>query len=213
MIQSEHAKNGHVGTEQVLASLRNEYWILSGRSVVREQLSKGFACRRLKAPLGEKQMAPLLEEQLKAGEPVFAYTGVDLFGPLLVKIGRSTVKRYGCIFSCITTRAVHLEIVHSLSTDSFMAALIRFMARRGQPCHLCSDQGTNFTAAEKELKGAARCFHGESTRKALSARRIEWDYNPPHASHRGGLWERLIRPTRTILRSLIGQQLLNTKLC
>jgi hypothetical protein len=83
------------------------------------------------------------------------------------------------------------------------------MARRGQPRRLFSDRGTNFVGADNELKQALRSLDNNAIQRAMSHHRIEWEFNPPHASHRGGLWERLIRSTRNILRSLIKQQLLS----
>lgn len=210
IIRAAHVSNGHVGSEQVLATLRTQYWILKGRAAVRNELANCTHCRRLKTPLCEQQMAPVRKEQVTAGEPPFTYTGVDLFGPFRVKQKRSSVKRYGCIFTCITTRAVHLEIVHFLSAESFLSAISRFTARRGFPRRIFSDRGTNFTAAEKELREAVKDLYEDQTtiRTGLISKRIEWSFNPPHSSHRGGLWERLIRSIRSILRSLIGQQLL-----
>ena len=79
------------------------------------------------------------------------YVGVDYFGPLTVKYRRGTVKRYGCIFTCLATRAVHIEVAHALNADSFLMALHRFIARRGKPQKLFSDNGTNFVASDHEL--------------------------------------------------------------
>jgi hypothetical protein len=208
IIKDIHTQNGHIGVEQVLAETRSQYWILQGRSAVRREISQCMHCRRLKAPLGEQQMAPLIEEQLQAGNPPFTAVGVDLFGPLRVKVKRSVEKRYGCIFTCLATRAVHLEIAHSLSMESFLAALSRFCARRGTPQKMFSDQGTNFTSADKELRDELRKWNDNQMQIATREKGIEWTFNPAHASHRGGLWERLIRSTRTILRSLANEQLL-----
>ena len=208
LIRHAHTTNGHVGVEQVLSTLRLKYWVISGRAAVREEVGSCPQCRRLKAPLGNQLMGALRGEQLSVDEPPFTNTGLDLFGPLLIKQGRSTPKRYGCLFTCLMTRAVHLEVAHSLSTDSLLAAINRFVARRGVPKKIYSDQGTNMTAADKELRRDLGCMSNDDFTSALGRRRIEWVFNPPHSSHRGGLWERLIRSTRAILRSLIKQQLL-----
>ena len=106
-------------------------------------LSKCLLCKRQKAPLLTQQMAPALLEQVAVDDPPFAHTGVDFFGPVQVKFGRSTVKQYGCIFTCLAMRAVHLEVVHTLNNDSFLAAISRFIARRGIPAQIFSDNGNN----------------------------------------------------------------------
>ena len=88
-------------------------------------------------------MANLSKERLMSGEPPFTYVVVDYFGPLVVGQGRSNVKRYGCLFTCLVVRAVHIEVVHSLDTDSFINALRRFNNTRGCPKTIYSDNGTN----------------------------------------------------------------------
>lgn len=95
-------------------------------------------------------MANLPEETLTPDKPPFTFVGVDYFRPLEVKRGRSRVKRFGCLFTCLTTRAIHIEIAHSLDTDSMVKALRRFISVRGCPEQIRSDRGTNFTRADKE---------------------------------------------------------------
>ena len=99
-------------------------------------------------------MADLPEVMIVPEKPPFTFVGVDYFGPLEVKQRRSRVKRYGCLFTCLTTRAVHIEIAHSLDTDSMINALRRFISVHGYPEQIRSDQGSNFTKADKELKEA-----------------------------------------------------------
>jgi hypothetical protein len=90
-------------------------------------------------------MANLPENRIKAYEPPFTYVGIDYFGPIEVKQGRSRVKRYGCIFTCLNVRAVHIEIVHSLDTDSMINALRSFLSLRGYPKEIRSNCGTNLS--------------------------------------------------------------------
>ena len=126
VIQKYHQEAGHLSQEYVLSSLRQLYWIIKGRSAVRRVLSGCFLCRKLGAARGEQLMADLPKERLTPEDPPFTSVGVDYFGPLYVQQGRSHVKRYGCVFTCLTTRAVHIEITSSLDTDSFINALRRF---------------------------------------------------------------------------------------
>ena len=156
----------------------------------------------------EQMMGNLPKERVDASKPPFTFVGIDYFGPMNVKYKRGTMKRYGCIFTCLTTRAVHIEVAHSLDSDSFLMALHRFMARRGKPQKLFSDNGTNFVAAERELAEEIRAVNSQKLRKELVLEAIEWSFNPPHAPHMGGAWERLIRSVKDILRHLVGDRLL-----
>ena len=153
-------------------------------------------------------MAPLPKERTDVDSPPFTSVGVDYFGPLMVKHGRGSAKRYGCIFTCLTTRAVHLEISHSMESDSFLMTLHRFMARRGKPAKIFSDNGTNFVGAERELREAIEELNSQKVKDALLIEAIEWHFTPPHAPHMGGIWERLVRSVKTVLKSLIKQDLL-----
>ena len=96
-------------------------------------------------------MADLPKERTATTDPPFTFVGVDYFGPMNVKFRRGSTKRYGCIFTCLVTRAVHIEVAHSMDSDAFLMALHRFIARRGKPQKVFSDNGTNFVAAYKEL--------------------------------------------------------------
>ena len=115
--------------------------------------------------------------------PPFFHTGVDCFGPLFVKQGRSHMKRYDWIFSCMMTRAVHLEVLHSLSCDSFISALRRFITRRSSIGHLHSDNGTNFVGGNKVINEAIRQWNQRQVSSFLFQKEIEWHFNAPLSSH------------------------------
>ncbi|XP_060551983.1 uncharacterized protein LOC132713411 [Ruditapes philippinarum] len=145
IIRHIHENNGHAGKQHVLAASREKYWILQGPSAVKNIVKNCIICRRQHTPLMTQQMAPLLPEQTTPDEPPFTNVGIDYFGPLIVKAERTHVKRYGCLFTCLATRAVHLEVTHTLTTDSFTAAFQRFTARRGYQ-KVFSDNGTNLVS-------------------------------------------------------------------
>ena len=134
---------------------------------------------------------------------------MDYFGPLYVQQGRSHVKRYGSAFTCFTTRAVHIEITSTLGTDSFIHALRRFISLRGDPSSVYSDNCSNFRAGEQELRTAIEDWNQRAIWEFLRLKNISWKFNPPYASHMGGVWERVIRSIRKILTALLGQQLVN----
>ena len=141
-----HEQKGHAGLNTVLATLRQRYWIIRGIGAVKGVIHKCFNCKRRLATPCTQRMAQLPPERLTPDKPPFTFVGVDYFGPILVKVGRAQCKRYGCLFTCLTTRAVHVEIAHSLDTDSFLCAFRRFTSRRGSPKKVFSDNGTNFVS-------------------------------------------------------------------
>ena len=209
LIRHIHFSHGHAGREYMLAELRRRFWIIGATSIVRRVLGKCVECRRRAAQPCEQQMAQLPEDRVTPGGAAFKHVGVDYFGPFLAKRGRGTVKRYGCLFTCLTSRAVHIEVAHSLSTSSFMNCLSRFMARRGRPEVLRSDNGTNFVGADRELREAVSNLDNSALRDQLLDQGIKWRFNPPQASHMGGVWERQIRTTRRVLTGLSREQQLS----
>ena len=204
-----HEQLGHSGRNHVLSRLRRKYWITSANTATRKILSSCGFCRHHKGKLGEQKMADLPVERIIPDLPPFTNVGVDYFGPIEVKRGRSLEKRYGVIFTCMACRAVHLEVAYSLDTDSCINALRRFICRRGQVSHLRSDNGTNFIGAERELREALAALNHSKIQNAFLQEGIKWSFNPPTASHHGGVWERLIRMVRRILTSVLHQQTLN----
>ena len=141
--------------------------------------------------------------------PPFTFTGVDCFGPFEVHCGRSKVKRYGVIFTCLALRAVQIEVVSSLDTESFINALRRFIARRGLAEEMRSDNGGNFVRGERELRKAINSWNQNQIHDFLLQRNVKWTFNPPTGSHHGGVWERCIRTVRKVLKALIKEQVLD----
>ena len=201
LVQKAHVELGHGGREHVLSELRRKFWILNGNSAVRRVLANCLQCKRIRQPPEQQKMADLPQDRVSALEPPFTYTGIDLFGPFFVSRGRTQMKRYGVIFSCLSMRAVHLEVASSLSTDSFICAFRRFLARRGSVKMVRSDQGSNLVGAKRELARELAHLAEESPeiRTEMLKRNVQWVFNPPHASNFGGAWERMIRSTRKIL--------------
>ncbi len=130
-----HQRYGHCGRNYLLSVLRQKFWIPQANSAIRKLICKCSVCRKLNGRVGEQKMASLPEDRLLPDKPPFTNVGVDYFGPFDVKRGRSTVKRYGVLFTCLTIRAVHIEVADSLDTDSCINALRRFISRRGQVSH------------------------------------------------------------------------------
>ena len=184
-----HEREGHMGCSQVLTAMYKQYWILNGRSAVNNILKSCVKCRFWKTSPNQQQMGNLPADRVTKSTP-FKAVGTDLMGPLTVRIGRSSVKRYVCIFNCLATRAVHFEVVQALDADAFIQAFRRFCNRRNiRPSDVYSDNGGNFVAAERELKKGAENLRSKSVYKALLRENVNWHFNPPRSSHQGGFYE------------------------
>ena len=170
---------------------------------MRSVLERCVIYRRRQAPRCQQKMADLPESCVLAQKPPFTSVGVDYFGPFQVRRGRSLVKRYGVIFTCLAIRAVHLEIAHSLSMDSFLLALRCFIARRGQVKKIYLDNGSNLTGGEKELHDAISDWNQEKIHNSLLQTNISWFFRLPYGSYFVGIWERCIRTVRKILQALL----------
>ena len=183
----------------------NGFWIINIGSLVRSVVWHCVLCRMLRGKFGIQQMSSLPADRVEDSAP-FSYCGLDLFGPFYIKVRRSEVKRYGVMFTCLSCRAVHLEVAHSLDTDSFIMSLRRFIARRGAVRMIRSDNGTNFVGADKELQRQFDLMNHDKIENFLKkngADWIIWKRNPPYASHHGGVWERQIRTARSILNGIL----------
>ena len=209
IVQHYHEREGHSGTLHVLAALREKYWILRGQATVRKVLQRCAKCRLDKARPGEQIEAPLPECRVTPNHPPFSWTGVDYMGPIMVRQGRNTLKRYISVFTCMASRAVHLEVANSLDTSSFLMAFHRFVGGRGKPAMVLSDNGTNFVGAERELKDALKSWDINALQSDMLKLQITWRFNPPAASHQGGIWERIIRTVRKVLYALTRDRVLD----
>ncbi|XP_055523174.1 uncharacterized protein LOC129717330 [Wyeomyia smithii] len=146
-----HRKFRHGNNETVANEIRQKLSIPSLRARIRSLEKSCQWCRVYKATPAIPKMSPVPWFRTTPFIRPFTFVGIDYFGPYLVKIGRSSVKRWVAIFTCLTVRAIHLEVVHSLTTDSCKKAVRRFIARRGAPKEVYTDNGTNFIGASREL--------------------------------------------------------------
>lgn len=133
----------------------------------------------------------------------FIKTGIDFFGPIEVSVKRSREKRYGVIFTCMVTRAIHLEIANSLSTNAFIHVFRQFGCRRGFSEEVFCDNGTNFRGAEKILSEALKTFDQEEIVKFCTMCQVKWNFNLPATPHMGGAWERLIQSVKKVLKEIL----------
>ena len=150
--------------------------------------------------------------------PPFANTGAEYFGPFYVTVRRRTEKRWGFLFTCLLTRAVHVEIVTSMDTSSCVMGVERFVSRRGTPAMILSDNGTNFIGAEKELRESVKKWNIVNIAAELAHKGIKWRFNPPSAPHQYGIWERFVHSFESVLYTILGtrrlkDEVLHTTFC
>uniref|UniRef100_A0A182NT35 Integrase catalytic domain-containing protein n=1 Tax=Anopheles dirus TaxID=7168 RepID=A0A182NT35_9DIPT len=202
LVDKFHRKFPHANRETVVNELRQQYYIPKLRALIARVRNECMICRIKHAKAKNPPMAPLPEQRVTPFVRPFTFVGLDYFGPVLVKVGRSNAKRWIALFTCLTIRAIHMEVVHSLTTESCVMAVRRFVARRGAPAEIFSDNGTNFQGANNQLK-----IEIEERNKQLSSiftnSNTRWNFNPPGAPHMGGVWERLVRSVKTAVGTLI----------
>jgi len=215
IIDYYHLKYLHAGPQFLQAIISQKFWILSARSAIRHRVFKCIRCYRCNPRLSSQKMGDLPSVRVTPAT-VFYNTGTDYLGPFLVKPNnlRRTppVKMYICVFICMAVKAVHLEVVSSLSAEAFIAALTRFVSRRGLCGNLYSDCGTNYVGAASEIqKTIKHLFKQEEYRLAIdkfsTEHQIQFHFLPPAAPQMGGLWERMVRSIKHHLRRVIGNQI------
>ena len=205
IIKDTHEQNLHGGTNQVLAQLSARYWIISAREAIRGWERECMHCRRRKATPAKQVMAPLPELRTRKSLRAFNQTSVDFGGPFITKQGRGKTrqKRYLCLFTCLATRAVHLEVAYSLDTDSFLNAFFRMTSRRGVPRDVLSDNGTNFVGGVNELK-ELEALDKERIQDTTASYGVKWHFHPPFAPHFSGVHEVMIKAVKKAIYAILG---------
>ncbi|XP_065905584.1 uncharacterized protein [Dysidea avara] len=192
-IQQTHKKLHHAGVSTTVTALRQVFWIPTIRQRVKKQLRQCVTCNRLMGkPYQAPDPPPLPRMRVEASQP-FKVTGVDFTGALYVRDTTGERKVYICLFTCACTRAVHLEIVHDLTVDSFLLAFRRFSSRKSLPTQMLSDNASTYLAAAEEIK---QLFESDDLKEALGRQHVTWSFIPKRAPWYGGFWERLIGLTK-----------------
>lgn len=205
----------HAGATVLLAILQKYFWIISAGQVIRTRIFKCMKCFRTKARPTEPMMAALPSDRVNA-TGVFHTVQTDFAGPFIIKHSRvrnaKTLKAYLCVFICSSSKCVHLECVTNLSTEGFLAALTRFTSRRGLPSVIRSDCGTNYVGTSRHLGEVQKYLTSRDVQQGLineaAKQNISWRFNVPAAPHFGGLFEATVKSAKTLLRRVIGDQVL-----
>ncbi|XP_076549257.1 uncharacterized protein LOC117612080 [Osmia lignaria lignaria] len=214
IIEAEHRAQLHAGVQGTLYAVRRRFWPIDGRNQVWKALRTCTRCLRARPPATNYIMGELPEARVTEARP-FTNVGVDYCGPFYIKErrhrNRTRIKVYVAVFVCLAVKAVHLELVSDLTSEAFIAALRRFIARRGYCVKIHSDNGTNFVGANNEIQEIQRLIrsdeHNTKVQNFLAQRSIEWSFIPPRAPHFGGLWEAAVKSFKNHLLRVAGTEL------
>ncbi|XP_039450509.1 uncharacterized protein LOC120429503 [Culex pipiens pallens] len=209
-----HERLFHAGQQLLIASVRSKFWPVNVHSLARQVIHECISCFKSKPKVIEQIMADLPAERVNPAPP-FLHVGVDYCGPFLVSYPNrraKPVKCYVAVFVCLAVKAVHLELVFDLTSQAFIAALRRFVARRGKPLQIKCDNATTFVGAKNDLMELHRLFYKQQfqdvvTKTALEDG-IEFSFIPPRSPNFGGLWESQVKSFKTHLKKTFGLQVL-----
>ncbi|XP_060077585.1 uncharacterized protein LOC132557113 [Ylistrum balloti] len=205
LVRRCHESVSHQGRHFTEGAVREAgYWVTGGKRLISLIIHRCVTCRRLCSRLCVQKMADLPSDRV-VPTPPFSCVGVDVFGPWTVitrrtRGGAAANKRWAALFTCMSTRAVHIEVLEEMSSSCFINAVRRLYSIRGHVKQFRSDQGTNFIGATADIGVSA--VESKEMKDFLSAHDSTWTFNPPHASHFGGAWERMIGVARRILDAM-----------
>lgn len=215
IIDDAHKRVLHGGNQLTLAQIRHEFWIVSAKRAVKKYINGCVTCHRFRKMDSNQLMGNLPAARTKIVPKAFTCTGVDLCGPINLKImkarGVTTQKSYIVIFICMSTRAIHIEIVTDLTAEAFIASFKHFVGRRGNVAHLYSDNGTNFVGANGILmleSEQAMNEYNVTIQKELANLRTRFHFNPSLSPWFGRIWERGVGSIKYHLKRTIKDQIL-----
>lgn len=211
IIQNEHSILLHAGHKMVSNNLRLRYWIVRGNREIKKIINKCVICHKYKTKISEQVMGSLPYDRVNQSS-VFEKVGIDFGGPFYIKqsrVRRSLItKAYIAVFVCFTTKAMHIELISDMKTDTFLAALKRFVGRRGCPAVIYSDNGSTFKSANNHLNEIYKFFENkknlEFVQTQLALKNIQWKYIPNYSPNFGGLWEAAIKSTKYHIKRVVG---------
>ncbi|UYV79865.1 hypothetical protein LAZ67_18000936 [Cordylochernes scorpioides] len=205
IIHHYHVLALHQGLDTVRNEIRQQFWIPNLRVTVKRCWSECPSCKIRRAKPSTPVMVALPECRVELQQMSFSIAGMDYFGLMEVSVGRRHEKiySYGVLFTCKSTWAIHLEVVHSLTTDSFIMASRIMICRRGLPWDIFSDNGTNLRGADKELQQARDDYDQEALTENINSKGIKWNFIPPSTPHMGGSWERLVKSIKTAISVIL----------
>ncbi|MCG8078604.1 MAG: hypothetical protein JAY75_20500, partial [Candidatus Thiodiazotropha taylori] len=209
LIEKHHTEIMHCGVSQTLSKLRHKYWIPQGRATVKLVIRQCCICRRCEGgPYKVPDMPPLPKSRVTSSPP-FIHTGLDYLGPLYIKSPVEKKKIWVCLFTCLATRAIHLELVEDMSSGEFLLAFRRFISQRGVPNTVISDNALQFKTASTTLDLLwTQTLKHEAVLSYMSERKVKWHFITERAPWFGGFYERLVGLVKRSLRKTLGRKLL-----
>ena len=205
IVLSYHVKNAHSGVQHTLLSTRNRFWIANGNASVRRYLRECSRCAIEKAQPIRQLMSDLPPARTTAQEKPFSHCGMDYFGPIIFVEGRCQRKAWGLLFTCMSSRAIHVELVTSLSLSDFVLAFTRFSDLRGPIKTAYSDNGSTFQAASKALP---KLLNTPGFQNFLREKDVSWNFSPPYApAQGGGAWESLVKQVKLVISRILDETL------
>ena len=202
LIELSHLRTLHGGVGLTMTDIRMTYWIPRLRQLVRSHVRKCKWCRRFHAKAFSAPVPGLLPTDRSEGDTAFRVIGVDYAGPFYYKKGKQQKKVYLLINACSLSRAIHLELLDDQTADGFIRSFKKFVARRGLPKKVYSDNARTFQCAAKWLKNI---ITSEQLQGYLTEEQIEWHINLSRAPWWGGQFERLIRVVKQSLYKTVGR--------
>lgn len=199
IVDRYHRECRHQNHDAVVCAVRQRFWVPQLRSLVKKKTGECQFCKVRGAKPSPPIMGPLPKDRLTPFVRPFSYTGLDYFGPITVTIGRRHEKRWVALFTCLTTRAVHLELAADLTSDACLLCIRNFMNLRGVPVRIRSDNGTNFVGADKILRDISAQLNDGKIERELATKSVQWLFNSPSHPEAGGCWERLVRCVKRVL--------------
>nr|XP_041632357.1 uncharacterized protein LOC121502721 [Drosophila kikkawai] len=200
-----HLQNYHAGPRTLVGLIRRQFWIVNARDLARQVVRSCIHCRRYRPTLEKQLMGQLPKERITPSRP-FSRCGIDFCGPINVYLrirGKPPTKAYLAVFVCFATKAIHVEVVSDLTTDSFIASLKRFIARRGLPSDIFCDNATNFAGANNKLEALKQFLFKKETAESIHHfcrnEFINFHFIPPRAPHFGGIWEAAVKSVKGLL--------------
>ncbi|KAL9977059.1 hypothetical protein ACROYT_G014423 [Oculina patagonica] len=198
----------HSGIRDTLTTLRERFWILRGRETVKKIIRHCVVCRRFNAaPCKPPPFADLPNTRV-SDDPPFTNVGLDFAGPFYVKENANNaecIKVYVCLFTCASTRAVHLELTRGLGVQDFLLSFRKFTSRKGLPANLQSDNAKTFKSASKDIRKLVR---SPEVWRYLTNNQITWNLIVEKAPWWGGYWEKLVRSVKSPIQKTIGRSTL-----
>lgn len=211
VIRHLHTTNLHVGLNGLLSTVRQELWPIGARMIIKRVVGHCYQCFK-QNPKQIHQFMGDLPSYRVTPSPVFTKIGVDYAGPFVLKEGGRKpkyYKAYVAVFICMAVKAVHLELVTDMRTETFLGALQRFVGRRGYPSDIFSDNGTTFVGANHELAALREMFENQQTQMKLNefcnSKGIMWHFIPPRSPHFGGIWEAGVKTMKYHLKRVVGE--------